>query len=119
MLSGQMLNEDGVVSSRAVAMRDCMVVPVPPLVSPKKASETGEIVDAQASAEAEYLWYWLGGKDMLFGGMLRFTMGVLEVADRSYRTKGIVSLWCAEGGGSSATTSQERTGSLQRGDHLR
>ncbi|CAM9506009.1 unnamed protein product [Sphacelaria rigidula] len=92
MMSGQVLNEDGVVPSRAVAMRDCMIVPVPPLVSPKKASETGEIVDAQASAEAEYLLYWFGGKDMLFGGMLRFTMGVLEVAARSYRTRGIVAL---------------------------
>ncbi|CAM9775519.1 unnamed protein product [Sphacelaria rigidula] len=53
MMSGQMLNEDGVVSSRAVAMRDCMIVPVPPLVSPDQATETGEIVDAQASVKAE------------------------------------------------------------------
>ena len=62
MISGRVLEEDGVMPLGGVAMRDGVAVPVPPLVSPEETTETGAFVDAQASVEADCLSHRFGGK---------------------------------------------------------
>ena len=81
MISGRMLEEDGVVQSRSVAVQGCMVVPVPPLVSPEESSETGALVKSQPSVETDHLSQRFSGRDMPFGGVLSCTMRVPGVAE--------------------------------------
>ena len=56
LMSGPaVLTKNGVLPSRSVvAVQDCTVVPVPPLLSSEE-KRTGEVVDARASVTAKYL----------------------------------------------------------------
>ena len=44
MMSGHVPDDGGVMPSGGVALGDCMDVPVPPLVSPERATEAGTLV---------------------------------------------------------------------------
>ena len=90
--------------SGGVAVRDCVVVPAPPLVSPEEKAETGEIVDAQAFVTATIFRIC---STVRFVSMLKCNMGGLgETLGATVREEHLLALWCADGRISSAVTSR-------------
>ncbi|CAM9868644.1 unnamed protein product [Sphacelaria rigidula] len=72
--------EEDSVPSGGVAVRDCVAVPVSPLVSSVKLTEAQVFSTAQVSVEADDLSHWFGGASVPFRGVLSYTMGVPGVA---------------------------------------
>lgn len=70
------------MQSGDVAVPDCVVIPVLPLVPSVKADSTiGMFCTAHVSVGEEDLSHWFGGVDISLGGELGCAVGVRAVAE--------------------------------------
>ena len=72
--------KNAVMPSRGVAVEECIVVLVPPLISSEE-KRRGEVVDAQASETAKYLSHWFDNAlwwhaEMQHGGAVEKKRGI-------------------------------------------